>query len=528
MFIPLTPLRFLHRSMDLYARKVGVVCGGKEFTFAQFGERCERLAAALPPQGIGAGDRVAYLSFNTHKLLEGYFGVPQARAVLCPLNVRLSEAELAYQLNHSGAKMLIFEEEFAPVVARLRTQCACVRRWVGADSAEQADIVYEELIESAEPLHADVMTFDENSLAEIFYTGGSTGTPKGVMLSHRTLYLHAMSAAMRAKDPDTAIHLATIPLYHANGWGHAHVAALLGIRQVMVRRFEPALLYAAIESARATEMSLVPVMAHVLLQTPDIDGHDCSSLREIHIGGAPCSPQLMARVERLFPGTRCISGYGLTETSPYLSHPRPEGVEPEEDAERYRRLSSPGWPVAGARLRLVDSEMNDVPRDGKSVGEIVAMGDGVMDGYFRDEGATKAAMSGPWLRTGDLAVWDAEGSMRFVDRAKDVIVRGGENISSVEIEMAIYGHPAVLECAVVAAPDDKWGEAPVAIVVPKPGAALTGEELLNFLRGRIAGFKQLREIEIRQEPLPRSGTFKVQKMLLREKYWTGKRERVQG
>jgi fatty-acyl-CoA synthase len=384
------------------------------------------------------------------------------------------------------------------------------------------------MLASAKPERADIFGYDENSIAELFYTGGSTGTPKGVLFSHRTLYLHALSGAMLATEPETAVDLYTIPLFHANGWGHPHMATMLGIKQVLLRGFDPETVFALIDRHRATQMNLIPVMAHMLLQVPNASRYDCTSMRDIHVGGAPCSAQLVERMERLFPNARCITGYGLTETSPFLSYPPPKKTAQEEDRERRARQASVGWPVMGAALRLVDSNMRDVPRDGVTIGEIVAMGDNVMDGYYNNLAGTAAAISNHWLRTGDLGVWNPDGSVRFVDRRKDLIISGGENISSLEIETAIAAHPAVLECAVVAAPDAKWGERPVAIVVPKPDQSPTAAELLAFLRDRLAGFKLPREIEIREERLPRSSTLKVQKMRLREKYWRGLPTRVHG
>lgn len=527
MFIPLTPLRFLHRAIDLYGDKIGVICGEQAFTYAHFGERCERLAAALAIQGIEPGDRVAYLSFNTHQLLEGYYGVPQAGAILTPLNVRLSAAELIYLLNHSGAKMLIFEANFAPLIARLRAECPAIARYVGAEDATEADSSYEDLLASGKPERANIFDYDENATAELFYTGGSTGTPKGVKLNHRTLYLHAMSAAILKREPETAVDLASVPLFHANGWGHAHVATMLGVKQVLMRGFDPGNAFALIEKHRVTQLNLVPIMAHLLLHFPNADGYDCTSMRDVQVGGAPCSARLLERLEKLFPNARCVTGYGLTETSPFLCYPPPNRAPQEEaDEDRRKRLASIGWPTMGSQLRVVDADFRDVPRDGTTVGEIVAMGDIVMDGYYNNPEETASAFAGAWLRTGDLALWTADGTIRFVDRSKDVIISGGENISSLEIETAVAAHPAVLECAVVAAPDDRWGEAPVAIVVPKADAELTPEQLMHFLSERLARFKVPRNIELRKEPLPRSGTLKVQKMLLREKYWRGYLARV--
>jgi len=528
MFVPLTPVRCLHRAVDVFPDKTGVVCGAERFTYSQFGERCEKLATALAAEGVQAGDRVAFLSFNNHQLLEGYFGVPQARAVLMPLNVRLSPPELVAILNHSGASVLIFENDFAPIVERLRALCPSIRRYVTInESIPAADLTYEELIAQGRPERTDVFAIDENSIAELFYTSGSTGTPKGVALSHRTLYLHALSVALLHRDPQTAVELHTIPLFHANGWGHAQACTLLGITQVMVRRFEPALVFRLIQEHRATGMSVVPTMAQALLNASGLAGADLASLRTIMIGGAASSPELIERMEKAF-GCEVAAGYGLTETAPVLTVAFPKNAGYASDQERWRRQAMTGWPVPGVTVRVVDLHMNDVPRDGKSMGEIVAMGDHVMDGYYREPQATAAAMTGGWLHTGDMAVWDEDGYIQIVDRSKEIIVSGGENISSLEVEKAIYAHADVLECAVVAAPDDKWGEVPVAIVLRRPGATLTEEELIEFLRARLGRFKMPHAVEFREEPLPKTGTGKIRKLDLREQYWRGRARRVQG
>jgi fatty-acyl-CoA synthase len=528
MFVPLTPVRCLHRAVDVFPDKTGVVCGAERFTWSQFGQRCEKLATALAKEGVQAGDRVAFLSFNNHQLLEGYFGVPQARAVLMPLNVRLSPPELVGILNHAGVSTLIFENDFAPLVERLRPLCPSIRRYVTVnESIPVADLTYEELIAQGRPERADVFAIDENSIAELFYTSGSTGTPKGVALSHRTLYMHALSVALLHREPQTAVELHTIPLFHANGWGHAQACTLLGITQVMVRRFEPGLVFRLIQEHRATGMSIVPTMAQALLNAPGLAGADLSSLRSIMIGGAASSPELIERMEKAF-NCECWAGYGLTETSPVLTTAFAKNGTYASDEERWRRQAMTGWPVPGVTLRVVDLHMNDVPRDGKSIGEIVAMGDHVMDGYYREPQATAAVMTGPWLHTGDMAVWDEDGYIQIVDRSKEIIVSGGENISSLEVEKAIYAHADVLECAVVAAPDDKWGEVPVAIVVCRPGATLTQEELIEFLRARLGRFKMPHAVEFREEPLPKTGTGKIRKIDLREKYWQGRTRRVQG
>jgi fatty-acyl-CoA synthase len=529
MIVPLTPVRCLYRGVDLYGRKVGVVSGTAHTTYAQFGERCERPAAGLAAEGIRPADRVAYLSFNNNALLEGYYGVVLAQAVVMPLNVRLTPPELVAILNHAEARMLIFETDFAPLVERIRKACPAIERYVGiSEAGAPADFTYEDLLTRGRIERPDVFSFDENAIAELFYTSGSTGTPKGVMLSHRTLYLHALAVAGTFNHDDTAVELHTIPLFHANGWGRPQASTMMGIKQVMVRRFEPTLVFRLVQEEKATAMSLVPTMANALLNAPDLGQFDLSSLKEIHVGGAAASPELIGRLEQAFH-CAAMGGYGLTETCPVASSARRKGtVQYADEADRVRRQAMAGWPIPGVEIRVVDLHMKDVPRDMQTVGEVVIRGDGVMDGYFKDPEGTAAVMTGGWFHSGDMAVWDEENYIHIVDRKKDIIISGGENISSLEVESAIFAHPAVLECAVVAAPDDKWGEIPAAFVVLKAGQALTAEQLCEFLAGRIAKFKIPRTFEFLETPLPKTGTGKIVKRELRELFWAGRAKRVQG
>lgn len=529
MNVPLTPIRCLYRAVDLYSRKIGVVSGSSSFTYAQFGERCERLAAGLLSQGIRPGDRVAYLSFNNHQLLEGYYGPPLIRAISMPLNVRLQPADLITILNHAGTSMLVFESEFAPLIEALRKSCPTVKRYVAIDQpVPQADLALEDLLARDRISRPDIFSFDENEIAELFYTSGSTGTPKGVMLSHRTLYLHALGLLASLPCDDTRVELHTIPLFHANGWGRPQSVTMNGGRHVMVRRFEPAYVLRLIQEEKATGMTLVPTMANALLNCPDLGKFDISSMKVIDTGGAASSPELIARLEQAFH-CEVRSGYGLTETSPVATSAHIKGtVRYADDEDRLLHLSAAGWPLTGCEVRVVDSQMQDVPRDMQAVGEVVVRGDNVMDGYYKEADATKAAITSGWLHTGDMAVWDEENYIHIVDRKKDIIISGGENISSIEVEKAIFAHPSVLECAVVSAPDPQWGEIPVAIIVLKPNQHLDQEQLLSFLKPRIAKFKMPRLIKFVEGPLPKTGTGKMLKRQLRETFWSGKATRVQG
>ncbi|HKE25988.1 MAG TPA: long-chain-fatty-acid--CoA ligase [Bryobacteraceae bacterium] len=527
MKLPLTPIRCLYRAVDLYANKIGVVSGADRYTYAQFGERCERLAGGLHAEGVQRGDRVAFLSFNNNQLLEGYYGPPLIRAIAMPLNVRLQPPELTAILNHADARALAFENDFAAQVEQLRATCPSVQRWISIDGPSPlADLTFDELLSRRRIDRPEIRSFDEEEIAELFYTSGSTGTPKGVMLSHRTLYLHALAVGGTFNHDDAAVELHTIPLFHANGWGRPQTAVMGGIKQVMVRRFDPAHVLRLIQDEGATAMSLVPTMANALLNSPALGTFDTSTMQEIHIGGAAAAPELIAQMEAAFR-CRVMAGYGLTETCPVATSARNKcTVQYADEHDRIRHLAMAGWTLPGCEIRVVDLHMQDVPRDMETVGEVVIRGDNVMDGYFKEMEATAAVMSGDWFHTGDMAVWDRENYIHIVDRKKDIIVSGGENISSIEVEKAICAHPAVLECAVVAAPDPKWGEVPVAVVVLKSCQQLDAETLCAFLQGRLAGFKMPRLVEFTAQPLPKTGTGKILKRQLRENYWQGKTVRV--
>ena len=522
MHVPLTPVRCLYRAVDLYGKSIGVISGDRRFTYAEFGERCERLAAGLVAEGVRPGDRVAFLSFNNHQLLEGYFGVPMMGAIVMPLNVRLTPAELTVILNHAEPRILFYEADFAPCVDQLRAASPGIHCYV------EIARPYEDLLARGRIDRPDVFSFNENDPCELFYTSGSTGTPKGVVLTHRTMYLHALSVSMLFMRGDAGVDLHTIPLFHANGWGHPHAATLMGLKQVMVRRFDPPHVLRLIQDEKATFMALVPTMATALLNCPDLGRFDTSSLQEIMIGGAASSPELIARMEQAFHCT-VGAGYGLTETGPVATGARDKStVTYANPEERWRRRSMAGWPSTACEVRVVDLHMKDVPRDLGSIGEVVIRGDIVMDGYYKEAKATTDVLTDGWLHTGDMAVWDEENYIQIVDRKKDIIISGGENISSIEVERAIFAHPSVLECAVVSCPDPRWGEIPAAYVVLKPGQQLSDAELCEFLSARIARFKMPRLFRFSDAPLPKTGTGKILKRELRENFWGGKERRVQG
>lgn len=522
MNIPLTPIRFLRYAEQQFPGKIAVVCGDQRFTYAQFAERVRRLAGALRDAGVKAGDRVAFLSLNCHHLLEAYYGVLEAGAVLLPLNIRLAPQELSYILNDAEAEVLFLESEFLETVESFRQNVPSIKSFILLDSAPPVPWLapnnYEHMLAATTPYHADVMGIDENSLAELFYTSGTSASPKGVMLTHRNIYLHALSVCVNFHTKAESVHVHTIPLFHANGWGTAHSVTLAGGRHVMLPRFTCTEVFRLIEQERVDSLSLVPIMATALVNSPERTKFDLSSVQWISIGGAASSPTLVHQVEQAF-SCECFSGYGLTETSPVLSTARARVGAELEGEVRYITQAMTGYAIPCVELRVADLNDEDVPRDGKTMGEILARSDGVMDGYWRQPGSTAEVMRGGWFHTGDMATIDSEGNILIVDRKKDIIVSGGENISSLEVEKAIVAHPAVYEAAVIPVPDDKWGEVPKALVVTKPGSNVTETELTEFCRSRIAHFKCPRSIEF-VESLPKTATGKVLKKGLRAKYWS--------
>jgi fatty-acyl-CoA synthase len=518
MNVPLTPLRCLRHAEQQFPDNTAVVCDDVRLTYKQFAERVGRLGGLLLSMGIEPGDRVAFLSTNCHRLMEAYYGVLEAGAVLLPLNIRLAPPELAYIVNNADAKVLFFERQFLPVVDAFRSSVPGVRTFIQLDAHPQADwasdSTYDQLLAGAEIFQRDVMDVNENSTAELFYTSGTSANPKGVMLSHRNVYLHALNTTIALRSAEDTVNLHTIPLFHANGWGSAHAVTLVGGKHVMIHQFLPAEVFRLIEREGVHDCCLVPTMAAALLNFPEREKYNVRSLRRILLGGAASNPTLVREIESKL-GCRAISGYGLTETSPVLTVSFMKlGIE-ATDEERFARQSMAGAAIPGAELRVVDEDEKDVPSDGKSVGQVVARGDGIMTGYWRQPEETENVFRGGWFHTGDLGVMDEHGYVLIVDRAKDIIISGGENISSLEVERTIASHPAVLEAAVVAMPHEKWGEVPKAFVVMRPGQTATETDLLEHCRSRLARYKCPQCVEFR-ESLPKTGTNKILKRELRK------------
>ncbi len=527
MNVPLSVLEFRDRAEMYFRHKVGVIDGDKQFTYGQFAERTHRLANALRDLGIRKGDRVAFITYNTHQLLEAYYGVIEADAILNPINVRLTPQDIGYILNHSASKVVFYHKDFAPLVQGMQGALSETKHFVvmEGDVEGMATHEYEGLLASASPEY-HYPQFEENDVAELFYTSGTTGKPKGVALTHRNLHLHALYAALAIGYTDEDVILHVVPLFHVNGWGTPHTLTLSGGTHVMLRKFDPLALLTLVQKHRVTHLLGVPLIFNGLVNHPEVSKFDLSSLKFMLTGGAPASPTLIRAMEEKLHGAAMV-GYGLSETSPVicLARPRKHLTEHEAPEMKRTRQARTGWAIPGAWLRVVDSSGKDVQANGEQIGEIVVRSNVVMQGYYKEPEATKAVIRDGWFHTGDMAVIDEEGYLLIKDRAKDIIISGGENISSVEIETTLYAHPNVFEAAVVSAPDEEWGEIPVGIVVLKPGTHATEEELLEHCRKHLAHFKVPKRIEFREQ-LPKGGTGKILKGELREPFWKEMEKRV--
>jgi fatty-acyl-CoA synthase len=521
MNIPLTPLRFLRYAEEQFASRIAVVCSDERFTYKEFATRVSLVAGGLLETGVQPGSRIGILSTNCHRLLEAYYAVLEAGCVLLPLNTRLSANELAYIVNDSGASILFFEEEYRESVDALRRDTPSLKAFYPMDGPSNADQAseqecYEGLIRFGIPHRHDISELDENGLAELFYTSGTTAAPKGVMLSHRNVYLHTLNHCLTFNTTEALVHLHTIPLFHVNGWGAAHYL-YLGAKHVMLKRFSPEAVFKLIEAEEVTSMALVPTMVTDLVNSPDKTRYKLHSLRRIRVGGSAPSYTLVREVEEKLGGV-CFGAYGLTEASPSLTTSTVKPGMPVEGAMRLDLQSMSGYPIPGTELKIIDSAGMELPHDGMSSGELVARSDGVMMGYWNNPSASAEVLADGWLRTGDIATVDPQGYVRIVDRRKDIIISGGENISSLELEAAILTHPSVMEVAVVSIPDPKWGEVPMAFIVLKPDVQCSEREIVGVCRERLSHYKVPKVIKFVLS-LPKTGSGKVMKKELRKPFW---------
>ncbi|NEA21942.1 acyl--CoA ligase family protein [Actinomadura bangladeshensis] len=527
-YTSLTPLAFLGRSAEVFPGKTAYTYGDRRATYAELAEEVTRLANALRASGIEPGDRVAYLAPNVPELLMAHFAVPLAGAVLVAINTRLAPEEIRYILDHSGAKALVVDAGLHPSIAPIADglpQVATVPA-VGADpDPAVGGISYGELLArgSDDPLPWDVP--DENAAISINYTSGTTGRPKGVVYTHRGAYLNALGEVLHSRHTPESVYLWTLPMFHCNGWCTPWALAAVGGTQVCLRAVVAAEVWRLIATEGVTHLNGAPTVLVTIANAPE--ARPLERPLTVTTAGAPPSPTIIGQMEGL--GASIVHVYGLTETyGPYsVCEPQP-GWPDLAAGDRARLLARQGvGMVQTDGLRVVDDDMNDVPADGETLGEIVMRGNNVMKGYHRDEEATAKAFRGGWFHSGDLGVRHPDGYVELRDRSKDIIISGGENISTVEVERAIDSHPAVLEVAVVAVPDEKWGERPKAFVVLRDGHAVTGTELVEHVRAGLARYKAPDSVEFVAE-LPKTSTGKIQKFQLREREWAGRESRVQG
>jgi fatty-acyl-CoA synthase len=519
VIVEMLPTQFLERALSLYPHKLGVVCRDKRFTYQQYGERVNRLSNVLLDMGVEQGDRVAFLGPNCHRLLEAYYGVIQVGAILLPLNIRLLPADFAYILADAAARVLFVDRGLLHLIEPVKKELETVQQFVlMSDWAPPADWEgesYEELMASVSAEKPPQPEMDESDVCELFYTSGTTGRPKGVMLTHRNLYFNAINFIIGLGLTDRDVQLHTIPLFHANGWGTPQALTCVGGTHVMIEKFEPERVFRLVAEEGVTLAAMVPTMVSMLLNSPHLDRYDLGSLDRLVVGGAPSPPAFVEAVEEKL-GCTYVSSYGLTETSPVLTLATLKNhLRSLPEAEQRVLRASAGLPLVGIGLRVVDQEGRDIEPDGKEIGEVVVKSNVVMAGYWRDpEGSAECVDGDGWFHTGDMATIDEEGYILIADRKKDMIISGGENISSLEVERVLYSHPAVMEAVVIAVPHEFWGEVPKAIVALKPGESTTEKAIIEHCRGRLAGYKIPRVVDFVEE-LPKGGTGKVLKTLLR-------------
>jgi fatty-acyl-CoA synthase len=515
----LSPLEFLRHNAEVMAERTAVVHGDRRYTYAQFAERAGRLGSALRGAGVGRQDRVAVLSPNSPAILEAHYGVPSAGAILLTINTRLSTAEIEYILGDATPRVLIVDAELLPLIEPIDT--AGIEVITVEDTGEAGD-PYEDFLATGSPDAFGSWDGGEEDPISINYTSGTTGRPKGAVYTHRGAYLRAHGVALETGMSARTVHLWTLPMFHCNGWCMTWGVTAAGGRHVCLRKVEPGRIWELFDAEAVTHYSGAPTV-HISVAN-HASAHPLDQRVTVPTGGSPPSPTLLARMHEL--NLHPVHLYGLTETyGPIMgctAHPEWDDLRIERQAEL---LARQGSTYNGSdQVRVVDDDMNDVPADAQTLGEIVMRGNSVMIAYWNLPEETEEAFRGGWFHSGDLGVMHPDGYIELRDRKKDVIISGGENISSVEVEQVLSRHPAVYEVAVVAMPDEKWGERPKAFVEVKQDAALTEGELLDFCRQNLARYKSPAAIEFGE--LPRTSTGKVQKYVLRAREWAGREKAI--
>ena len=517
METPLTPLEFARRTRKLYGDREGVVDGALRLTYTQFFDRCDRWSAALQSMGVKQGDRVAYISPNTHEQLESFYAVPQIGAVLVPINFRLTAEDFVYIASHSGASVLCVHPDYVDAIDGVRNQLAGVKHFVvlGKSDGRKGWLDYEAALGRSGPeFHRPEIA--ETDLITLNYTSGTTARPKGVMITHRNAWMNAIGTLVHLHLGVDDRYLWTLPMFHANGWTFVWIVTAVGGTHICLPKVEPGRIFDLIRKENVGWLCAAPTILIALANAPeDIRGEVSPGVRVI-TAGAPPAAATIERMEGEF-GWDVTQVYGLTETAPFITvcEPRPEHQKLHL-AERAVIKARQGVElITSGNLRVVDNELKDVAADGQTLGEIVVSGNVVMRGYYNDPEATQKVMGDGWFHTGDAAVIHPDGYAEIRDRIKDVIISGGENISSVEVEGVLLRHPAVQEVAIVGLPHEKWGEAPHAYVVLRSGATATESELIAYARDRLAHFKAPHTVTFVPE-LPKTATGKIQKYVLRK------------
>ena len=516
MELPLTPLEFARRARKLYAEREAVIDGDLRLTYEQFFDRCDRWSSALVALGVKPGDRVAYIAPNTHSMLESYYAVPQIGAICVPLNYRLMPNDFVYLINHSGSQVVCAHSDFLDAVESVRSELPNVKAFIALEGHMEGWLDYETLLAKTSPSFNPV-NIAESDLISINYTSGTTSRPKGVMITHRNAYMNVIGTLIHISMSPRDRYLWTVPMFHANGWTFIWTVTAVGGVHVCLRKVEPTRVF---ELIRTESVSMLCAAPSVLISIANAPAEVRSeSLRGIRVltAGAPPAAATIERIEGEL-GWTITQLYGLTETSPFITicEPRPEH-DPLPLSDRASIKACQGVELlTSGELRVVGEDGNEVPHDGESLGEIVVRGNVVMKGYFNDPAATEKAMGDGWFHSGDAAVIHPNGYAEIRDRLKDVIISGGENISSIEVEGVMLRHPHIHEVAIVGVPHERWGEAPHAFVVLKPGATATEDELRQFARDNLAHFKAPHGVTFVPE-LPRTATGKVQKYVLRGK-----------
>ncbi len=514
METPLTPLDFARRARKLHGGREAVVDGEQRFTYDQFGSRCDRFSNALRKLGVAPGDRVATISPNTHQHLEQFYAIPQVGAVIVPINYRLSVDDFVYVVSHSGATVLCVHADYLAAIDGVRARLPQVRHYVALEGDAPGWLPYEALLRDADPEFTGPEVIETDLLA-INYTSGTTSRPKGVMITHRNAWMNSVGTLTHWPMTPADRYLWTLPMFHANGWTFTWTVTAAAAAHICLRQMDAVQVYDLIDKERVTHLCAAPTVLIAIANGPAELRRRLPKGVRVVTAGAPPAATTIERLEADL-GWDVTQVYGLTETAPFISicEVLPEH-KPLALAERAIIKARQGVELmTSGELRVVDAEMRDVPADGKSLGEIVARGNVVMRGYYNDPEATAKAFTGGWFHSGDGAVVHPDGYVEIRDRFKDVIISGGENISSIEVEGALLRHPAVLEAAVVGMPHPKWGESPQAFVVLRPGESVSESALREFARSTLAHFKVPSAYHFVNE-LPKTATGKIQKFVLR-------------